>query len=310
MASFLNNSGDIILDAVLTDYGRQLLAKGDGSFNITKFAFGDDEIDYSLWDENQTTALKDVEILGTPILEAFTNNAASMKSKLLTLNIENLLYLPILKLNTKLFRVEDFNSEFEGFVVPIDDSQSTTSKSFTDPSNSRYLDGGLLNIAGKLITIDQGIDSSDTDNRKSLEQEIPELYEKEYNIIMDNRLGVLAASKDATPEEPVSVDDDNMATYKVSLTSPGGFVTKAPANGSTTDNDFIINGYQGTRLKFTILPTRTVENNNVLDRLGEQLQINSESTATDYRTVRTSITVVGITTGYSIELPVLFAKKV
>jgi hypothetical protein len=29
---FLDNSGDIILDVVLTDHGRMLLAKGDGSF--------------------------------------------------------------------------------------------------------------------------------------------------------------------------------------------------------------------------------------------------------------------------------------
>ena len=46
MASFLDNSCDIILDTVLTDYGRQLLAKGDGSFKITKFALCDEEIDY------------------------------------------------------------------------------------------------------------------------------------------------------------------------------------------------------------------------------------------------------------------------
>jgi len=308
MASFLNNSGDIILDAVLTDYGRQLLAKGDGSFNITKFAFGDDEIDYSLWDANQTTALKDVEILGTPILEAFTNNAASMKSKLLTLNIENLLYLPILKLNTNIFNTSSFNSQFTGFVVPIDDSNNTTTTSFT-PTNSVYLTEGLVNYSN-LLTIDQGIDSSDTDNRKSLEQEIPELYEKEYNIIMDNRLGTLASSINGTPETPVSIDDDNMATYKVSLTSAGGFVTKIPANGTSPTQNAIINGYQGTRLQFTVLPTRTVENNNILDRLGEQLQINPIDPTAYYRTVRTSVTVVGITTGYSVEIPVLFAKKV
>ena len=35
---FLDNSGDIILDAVLTDTGRFRLAKGDGSFRIVKFA--------------------------------------------------------------------------------------------------------------------------------------------------------------------------------------------------------------------------------------------------------------------------------
>ena len=49
--AFLDNSGDIILDAVLTDEGRRRLAMGDGSFRITKFALGDDEIDYSLYDK-------------------------------------------------------------------------------------------------------------------------------------------------------------------------------------------------------------------------------------------------------------------
>ena len=37
---FLDNSGDIILDAVLTDLGRKRLAEGNGRFNISKFALG------------------------------------------------------------------------------------------------------------------------------------------------------------------------------------------------------------------------------------------------------------------------------
>ena len=50
--AFLDNSGDIILDAVLTDTGRFRLAKGDGTFKITKFALGDDEINYGLFEQN------------------------------------------------------------------------------------------------------------------------------------------------------------------------------------------------------------------------------------------------------------------
>ena len=50
--AFLDNSGDIILDAVLTDTGRMRLAKGDGRFRIAKFALGDDEIDYGLYNKN------------------------------------------------------------------------------------------------------------------------------------------------------------------------------------------------------------------------------------------------------------------
>ena len=61
--AFLDNSGDIILDAVLTDTGRMRLAKGDGSFRIVKFAFGDDEVDYSTYNKNHASgsAYYDIE---------------------------------------------------------------------------------------------------------------------------------------------------------------------------------------------------------------------------------------------------------
>ena len=46
---FLDHStNNIIVDAVLTDTGRRTLAKNDGSFVISKFAFGDDEVDYAI----------------------------------------------------------------------------------------------------------------------------------------------------------------------------------------------------------------------------------------------------------------------
>jgi len=40
----------VTVDAILTKKGRELLAKGQGQFNITKFSLGDDEIDYTLYD--------------------------------------------------------------------------------------------------------------------------------------------------------------------------------------------------------------------------------------------------------------------
>ena len=98
---FLNNAGDIILDAVLTDIGRKKLSEGNGSFQITKFALGDEEIDYSLYEKGNSSgsAYYDLKILSTPILEAFTNSSAGLKTKLITLVDNNLLYLPTLKLN-------------------------------------------------------------------------------------------------------------------------------------------------------------------------------------------------------------------
>ena len=61
--SFLDNSGDIILDAVLTDTGRKRMAAGN--FSITKFGLGDDEINYALYDKNHASgsAYYDINIL-------------------------------------------------------------------------------------------------------------------------------------------------------------------------------------------------------------------------------------------------------
>ncbi len=40
----------VTVDAILTKKGREKLAKGEGQFRITKFALGDDEVDYNLYD--------------------------------------------------------------------------------------------------------------------------------------------------------------------------------------------------------------------------------------------------------------------
>tara|TARA_B100000131_G_scaffold321969_1_gene374401 strand:+ start:617 stop:1753 length:1137 start_codon:yes stop_codon:yes gene_type:complete len=98
--AFLDNSGDIILDAVLTDTGRLRLSQGDGSFKITKFALGDDEINYGLYDKSHASgsAYYDLQILQTPVLEAFTNNTSNLNTKLMSISRTNLLYMPTLKL--------------------------------------------------------------------------------------------------------------------------------------------------------------------------------------------------------------------
>ena len=101
--AFLDNSGDIILDAVLTDVGRKRMAQGD--FKISKFAIGDDEIDYQLYNKNHPSgsAYYDLEILQTPVLEAFTRTNASINYGLTTFANQNLFYLPSIALNEKSF---------------------------------------------------------------------------------------------------------------------------------------------------------------------------------------------------------------
>ena len=83
---YLNNAV-ITVDAILTTKGRELLARNDGSFQITQFALGDDEIDYTLYNPNHPSgsAYYGEAIDNMPLLEAFPSEQQIMKYKLTTL---------------------------------------------------------------------------------------------------------------------------------------------------------------------------------------------------------------------------------
>ena len=80
---YLNNS----VVAILTNKGRELLARGDGSFRITQFALSDDEIDYTLYNPNHPSgsAFYGQAIENMPLLEAFPETTQNLRYKLITL---------------------------------------------------------------------------------------------------------------------------------------------------------------------------------------------------------------------------------
>jgi hypothetical protein len=81
------NGTTVTVDAILTKKGRELLARNDGSFQITQFALSDDEIDYTLYNPNHPSgsAFYGEAITAMPIIEAFPNDNEIMKYKLITL---------------------------------------------------------------------------------------------------------------------------------------------------------------------------------------------------------------------------------
>ena len=83
---YLDNSS-VTIDAILTTKGRELLAQGGRDFVITKFALGDDEIDYTLWNSNHPlgSAYYGIIIENMPVLEATPDETQALRSKLLTL---------------------------------------------------------------------------------------------------------------------------------------------------------------------------------------------------------------------------------
>jgi hypothetical protein len=77
----------VTVDAILTTKGRELLARNDGSFQITQFALADDEIDYTLYNPLQPSgsAFYGEAIEAMPIIQAFPNDTQIMRYKLVTL---------------------------------------------------------------------------------------------------------------------------------------------------------------------------------------------------------------------------------
>jgi len=84
--AYLNNTA-VTVDAILTTKGRELLARGDGSFAITQFSLSDDEIDYTMYNPTHPSgsAFYGQAIDNMPLLEAFPNENQIMKYKLATL---------------------------------------------------------------------------------------------------------------------------------------------------------------------------------------------------------------------------------
>jgi hypothetical protein len=83
---YLNNTS-VVVDAILTRKGRELLARNDGSFRITQFSLADDEVDYTLYNPNHPSgsAFYGEAIEKMPVLEAFPDDTQIMKYKLITL---------------------------------------------------------------------------------------------------------------------------------------------------------------------------------------------------------------------------------
>tara|TARA_R100000388_G_scaffold92479_1_gene75580 strand:+ start:2562 stop:3503 length:942 start_codon:yes stop_codon:yes gene_type:complete len=310
--AFLDNSGDIILDAVLTDHGRMVLAKGDGSFQITKFALGDEEIDYSLYNPNHASgsAYYDLEILQVPVLEAFTNNASSMKSKLVTMSNNNILYMPVLKLNTNLTNTKQHSSGSHMIAVDretegTDAAQTSAAVGFIGSDSVQGIIFGQSLEGSNFIRVDQGLDTTEISPKQR--SAIREMIETSYIIQIDNRLGrIVTVQNDRVSED--YIDDDNIAYYTVDA-SDGVVLSNTDDTNSTSQT---ISGPRGSILEFKIEASLEIQTSTFLfNRLGGTATMtNKGGTSQTVRFIDTVVRITGMTTGYSIDIPIRFIKTV
>jgi len=329
--AFLDNSGDIILDAVLTERGRQRLAAGDGSFRISKFALGDDEVDYNLYTPVTSSGYEDLRILKLPVFEAFTSNIG-LKNKLLTYENQSLLYLPVIQLNNlSRFGAATAASPgpVGGYYVSVD--QATTTQIGDNQSGYRYADANSVASNASQLVFDQGLDSEElTLNYLAAGRGDAELLETEYIVEVDNRLLQIATPVGGNAlATPNFIDDDNVASYTFAMNSDGAYFASQPDGANAANANatvpFIINnmgpnatqegsvigsstrGRLGSRLVFRLKSTQDLETGTTLfTQLGSTVTI----TAVNYYYIDTVVRVTGAKTGYRTDVPVKLLKKV
>jgi len=95
-----HSTNNIIVDAVLTDIGREFLSRNDGSFSIVKFALGDDEVDYTMIRKFGRTVGKEKIEKNTPVFEAQTNGNLALKYKNVSISNPNLTRMPKVSLTS------------------------------------------------------------------------------------------------------------------------------------------------------------------------------------------------------------------
>jgi hypothetical protein len=154
---FIDNSGQVFLDAVLTDEGRERLARNDGSFQAVRFRLADDEIDYRFWNALTGSDSKDLAILDTPIFEAMTNEIVALRYPLVTVRNARLQFLPVMTAQPSAATLqEQVDSTGGGVSMTIQQtvaaSQAILPAELVDVNYMVELDNDLLFIAGETPT--------------------------------------------------------------------------------------------------------------------------------------------------------------
>ena len=124
---------------------------------------------------------------------------------------------------------------------------------------------------------------------------------------MDNRFGSIVDVQGNSKQKSF-VDDDNIATYV--------FTQNDSTNGATMVGDIgsedpsSIEGARGTFFNFKILASTNLQTSNFLfSEVGSTgLAVVGASTIT-CRYIDTNISVMGMDTGYKVDIPVRFVKK-
>jgi len=231
-----------------------------------------------------------------------------------------LLFLPELVLNevieslTK--RSPDSVLASGSFIIPV--NQTTQAQIVADAgefSDSMIHGFGVPSTTnGTHIRVDQGLN---TDKLDALTQLSAELTEQQYLLTIDNRFGTITDVYASTQGSPSFIDDDQIASYYVTK-NVGQYVIDCATGqisdksgesgtyvGAGTKEAEVITGPRGTKLRFGIMASNNLKASDYLfTTMGRSVTMTS-----NYYVLDAKVKVMGLTTGYHIDIPITFVKK-
>jgi len=311
----LDNAGDITIDAVLTDEGRRRLARGDGSFKAVKFALTDDEIDYSLYNYNHPSgsAYFDLAVMQSPVLEAMTNNMSGGNSHLITYNREDLLFLPVIKLN-EVFEssTATFSSgTLSGLFLCAVDTDTEEALAEVYPSWASGLIKGATTRGGSYIRLDQGLDTDKISPNFAIDAD---LMETSYQVEIDNRFGMIASKNSGRQATPSYIDDDFIASYMLDSGTDADYVQENTVR-EETDPSQTISGPRGSILQFRLKASLELMSSTYLFETigsGDNMTLTGVTSggvvSRTFQFIESIIVVRGNSTGFYVSVPVRFIK--
>jgi hypothetical protein len=215
-----HSTNNIIVDAVLTDIGREFLARNDGSFSIVKFALGDDEVDYTIIPKFGRTVGKEKIEKNTPVFEAQTNANLALKYRAVSVSNPNLVRIPTVTLTSD-------GLDSTGTLVSMTRTGSSSSRSVT---------------LTQTITGESLID--------------PELRDQAYVIKMANQfLSLTGFTPDTIDKDGIAT---YILLRAPGETSAGGSTITLPLSvRSITDTQFTVYGNSTNKLIITTVVSAT-----------------------------------------------------
>jgi hypothetical protein len=168
------------------------------------------------------------------------------------------------------------------------------------PGNSRV---------GNTINISQGLDTTDIPFTNALSND---LKESKYLIEVDDRLAKIC-DQNSNLLKPSFVDDDNIATYAISPETPGLWTTLDTATNTDNVSPSVIAGpYNLQQLSFSLVASDNLRfSNYYFGQFGNTSDTASSTGGSTYGSVSSidiTVSVIGQTTGYRIDVPVRIVK--